>query len=87
MESKIVAIGNSKGIIIPSHLLKSLNISHLDKIEILKENNTIVIKPILKSSRDLWERQIKKELRKGNDKSLVTEVLFNDEKLQDEWTW
>ena len=43
MEAKLQKWGNSDGIRIPSHMLKSLNLKTNDKVNIYEENDKIVI--------------------------------------------
>lgn len=43
MYGKIIKIGNSKGVIIPSSLLKELSLGEKDEVKFRLENNTLVI--------------------------------------------
>jgi len=44
MTATIVRIGNSKGIVIPSRLLKSLNLSEKDQVEIKEGNGGLILR-------------------------------------------
>lgn len=45
METSLRSIGNSKGAVIPAPLLKELNISVGDKLEVRAENGILIITP------------------------------------------
>jgi antitoxin MazE len=81
MKANIIAIGNSKGLIIPSALLRRLNITDKTCINISVENNEIVLKPI----RQGWE-EIAKEMRENEDDSLLMDESLTSFEKED-WTW
>lgn len=82
METNIINVGNSKGIIIPAKLLKIFGFENTVNIEI--QGDSLVISSS-KNSRLGWEDLIKKEIdANGHSKSLLPD-FFEDEK--DEWTW
>jgi antitoxin MazE len=81
MKANIIAIGNSKGLIIPSALLRRLNITDKTCINISVENNEIVLKPI----RQGWE-EISKEMRENEDDSLLMDESLTSFEKED-WTW
>ena len=81
MITKIVPIGNSKGIRIPNHVLKQLNISHQLELIINESNNEIILKPVHKI-RDGWSDSFKKMHKTGND-----DLIINDSLDLDEWDW
>jgi antitoxin component of MazEF toxin-antitoxin module len=75
MNIKAKIIGNSKGIIIPAHVLKNLDISEKDELELVLKNKQIVIykkdKFVPKSIDELFEKY------SGDYK---WEIVFKDEK-------
>jgi antitoxin component of MazEF toxin-antitoxin module len=74
MITKIVPIGNSKGIRIPNHILKQMNISdHLD-LSIDETNENIILKPVHKV-RDGWSESFKKMKKKGDDELIIDDSL------------
>lgn len=84
MEAKIVRVGNSKGIIIPSKLMKLIGLK--EKVAIDVKDNKIIITPVEKKVREGWEELIKEEVEKyGSGENLIPDV-FADEDL-DEWKW
>ena len=83
MESKIIKVGNSKGVIIPAKFLKLLGFVSKARIEI--EDQKIVILPTHESPRQDWEKRFKKAEAPKETANLLPEV-FEDELLED-WTW
>lgn len=81
MKANIIAIGNSKGLIIPAALLRKLNITEKTQIDISLENDEIILKPI----RQGWEEIAKEMGKRGDDNLLMDESFTTFEK--DEWTW
>lgn len=82
MKARIIAIGNSKGLIIPATMLKQLALE--EDVEIEVEDGALIVRP-KKVARVGWEDQIKRAVKQGdNDKSLPD--FFADETLED-WTW
>lgn len=59
MKTTIVKWGNSQGVRLPKHLLKTADISEQDTLEVIAENHAIIIKKISqqphKSIQDLFE--------------------------------
>ncbi|HET7361594.1 MAG TPA: AbrB/MazE/SpoVT family DNA-binding domain-containing protein [Salinimicrobium sp.] len=84
MEANIVKVGNSKGIIIPSKLLKLLGLEKKVKIEV--QGNKIIIAPAGKKVRDGWEKKIKTEVEKNGQPKRMLPDFFEDEENND-WTW
>jgi antitoxin MazE len=59
MTTVIVKWGNSQGIRLPKTFLKNINLSENDKVDVLLENETIVIKKVFgKKHRTTKERLI-----------------------------
>lgn len=81
MKVNIIAIGNSKGLIIPSALLRRLNITDKTCINISLENNEIILKPI----RQGWEAIAQEMSVNEDDSLLIDEGLTSFEK--EDWTW
>ncbi len=82
MKSKIIPIGNSKGVIIPSSFMKDLGIT--DSVEMEVVENTLVIRPVY-SARKGWEEQIALAAKADNSKDRLPD-FFKDENMED-WTW
>jgi antitoxin MazE len=83
METKLINIGNSKGILIPAKVLKLLGLK--DRVQIAIENNKMVIEAIGEQPRANWSEQFAKANGVNDDSELIPDV-FEDESLED-WTW
>jgi antitoxin MazE len=81
MITKIVPIGNSKGIRIPNHVLKQMNINNQLELIIDESNEEIILKPVHKV-RDGWSDSFKKMNENGND-----ELLIDDSIDLNDWDW
>lgn len=77
METCIIDIGNSKGIILPTALLKKLKLSVESMVRVFVEDDAIVIKPV---PRQGWESAAKQMHAYGEDALLMPEV-FDDENI------
>ena len=80
METNIIKIGKSKGILLSKSILEQYNIN--EKVEVILEKGRIILKPIEKP-RKTWEASFK-QMRKENDDKLILDDVFNDEILE-EW--
>lgn len=76
MKTDLIAIGNSKGIIIPASVLKSLNIQ--DKLEMEIREDTMLLRAA--NPRAKWAESFQAA---GADELLIDSV-FEDESLE-EW--
>lgn len=82
MKSKIISIGNSKGVIIPASFMKELGLTDALEMEVVE--NTLVIRPVSKV-REGWEERIAQAAKGDSGKDRLPD-FFKDEKLED-WTW
>jgi antitoxin MazE len=64
MKTRIVRIGNSKGICIPKLLLEQAGLT--GEVEITAENGSLVIRPV-KSPRAGWATAFQEMARRGDD--------------------
>jgi len=79
METKIIKIGNSKGLRLSKFILEQYNIN--EKVEVILEKGRIIIKPIVKTRKN-WEASFK-QLRKENDDRFLIPDVFQDEIFKD----
>ncbi|MDR0973849.1 MAG: AbrB/MazE/SpoVT family DNA-binding domain-containing protein [Prevotellaceae bacterium] len=82
MNSNIIRIGNSRGIILPSEMLKQLHLSLRSKVDVLLENGRIIIQSV---PREGWAEAARKMSVAEEDTVLMPDV-FEDEYL-DDWVW
>ncbi len=73
MRSKIIPIGNSKGIRIPSAILKQCNIEN--QVELNVEKDKIIIEPVKSKPRKGWEEAFQLMHERGDDLPLVDEAV------------
>lgn len=82
MKSKIIPIGNSKGVIIPSSFMKDLGLT--DSVEMEVVENTLVIRAV-SNARKGWEEQIALVAKSDKSNDRMPD-FFKDENMED-WTW
>jgi antitoxin MazE len=78
MNTKIIRVGNSNGIVLPSAFLKLLGLETGEtiRIEYREKSKEIVLKPEIRVG---WEEAFRKYADKGADELLIPDV-FEDEK-------
>lgn len=82
MKVNIINIGNSQGIIIPSMLLRKLNLSFKSSVQLEIENGSIVIKP---TPRQGWAEAALEMHAASDDIALLEDSMTDFDK--EEWTW
>jgi antitoxin MazE len=80
---KLVSIGNSKGIRIPSSVIKQCGLG--DELEMRVENGVIMLAPV-RSVRGGWGAAFEKMAAAGDDAPLVPGALENEFDSEG-WTW
>lgn len=80
METSIIKIGNSKGLLLSKVILKKYNIE--EKVELILEKGQIILKPV-SSTKKNQENEFRKMNENGDDKLLINDV-FEDENFE-EW--
>ena len=83
MESKLINIGNSKGILIPAKILRLLGLK--DKVQIAIEDNKLIITPTGEEARADWAERFARADSLNESTELIPDV-FEDEDF-DDWTW
>ncbi|KAA6320961.1 hypothetical protein EZS27_029329 [termite gut metagenome] len=85
MNTNIIAIGSSKGVIIPSHALKKLNLSLRSSVDVEVTDESIVIKPVTtKAIRVGWEQDAMLASEEENE---LADFDAMEEDNLDWWTW
>lgn len=79
MKTKLVPIGNSRGIRIPKVLLKECNID--DKVEVQRVGVKLIIKPIASSPRKGWDKAFSQMHSRKEDALLLDEGVEDMEAL------
>lgn len=85
LKTKVIRIGNSKGVRIPKALIEESGIT--DEIEMILRDNEIVLRSV-ESIRKEWEASFQKMAEQGDDALLDQEELEKPSQWDDsEWTW
>jgi antitoxin MazE len=84
IKTRIVKIGNSRGIRIPKILLDQAKLG--DEIEMEVKGNKLIIHS-LQNPRQSWDEQFVEMARRGNDRLLDSEVAIPSSWDKDEWEW
>ncbi|GHT46813.1 hypothetical protein AGMMS49965_24610 [Bacteroidia bacterium] len=79
METNIIQIGNSKGLILPSELLRQFHLSLKSIVKLTVEEKKIVIQP---EPRQGWAEAFKQFAASGEEEAFFPDV-FEDEDLTD----
>ena len=83
MKTRIVRIGNSRGIRIPKQLLEQTGL--VGEVEIKVEGNTLLLQPTVKP-RAGWAAAFKQMAEQGDD-ALLDEVPSHSSWDDEEWEW
>jgi antitoxin MazE len=83
MKTKIIKVGNSRGIRLPKAILEAGGLE--DEVELVLQKNGILIRSA-RSPREGWEEQARRLHQAGEDKMLDPDVSLSswDDK---EWEW
>ena len=84
MKSKIVKIGNSRGVRIPKPLIEETGLG--DEVEILVEGNRLIIAPADRP-RSGWRTAFQKMAQMADDVLVDGDVQVETEWEKDEWEW
>jgi len=82
MKTNIINIGNSQGIILPSVLLRQLNLSFKSTVQVEIQDGNLIIKP---DPRQGWAEAAKQMHAASDDGLLLGD--FPNEFDKEEWTW
>jgi antitoxin MazE len=83
MKSKLIKIGNAKGIILPQNFLKECAID--DEVSIEVKDNRIIISTPGNFKRKGWEKAFKEMAANGDDQLIIPDI-FKDEEITG-WTF
>ena len=84
METNIIRIGNSQGLIIPRRMLSKLGINKKVNLEV-GEGGLYVYPVTDKSTRQDWEKQYAQAIKMGHEPDNVEQIENEFDKT--EWTW
>ena len=84
MKSKIVKIGNSRGVRIPKPLLEQLGLG--EEVQIQVENNRLVISPV-ERIRAGWGAAFQEMSARGDDALFDPDAPLPTQWEKDDWEW
>ncbi len=84
VKTRIVKMGNSRGIRIPKLLLDQLGLN--EEVELAVEGNQLVVRPAQRPRRG-WDEKFKLMAERGDDYLLDAEAASLTEWDADEWEW
>ena len=84
MKSRIVSVGNSKGVRIPKLLLEQTGL--VGDVEIEADGDSLVIRPA-KKVRAGWEEAAKKMAANGEDELIIPDDVSLTAFDEEEWEW
>ena len=84
VKTRIIKIGNSKGIRIPKPILEQLDFT--DEVELEVLSNRLVVRSVNQPRRQ-WEEYFKGMAEAGDDQLLDDEPLLLTEWEESEWEW
>jgi antitoxin MazE len=82
MLTKLIKIGNSKGVRIPKSFIKDLNLT--EEVQLERHRNFISIKPITNVRKD-WDVLFRKSTKHSD--TLTEDLEFKNEFDDKEWEW
>jgi antitoxin MazE len=85
MRTKIIKIGNSKGIMLSKQLINQYELG--SEVEIIPEKDGIFIKPVRSQPRANWDDQFKMAMEKGQLPEGELLEGFDNEFDKTEWKW
>jgi len=84
MKTRIVRIGNSRGVRIPKLLLERSNLA--EEVELEAQDHQIIIRSTRQPRQD-WEEAFRKMANRGDDGLLDKHLLKPTKWDEDEWQW
>jgi len=84
VKTRIVKMGNSRGIRIPKFLLDQLGLN--EEVELAVQQNQLVIRPVQRP-RHGWDEQLSLMAERGDDRLLDAEAVSLTQWDGDEWEW
>jgi antitoxin MazE len=84
VKSRIIKMGNSKGVRIPKPILEQLALG--EEVEMSVRGDQLVIRSS-RRPRSGWEEQFERMAKCGDDHLLDEEVVSSTKWDQDEWEW
>jgi len=85
MRTKLIKIGNSKGITLSKSLREQYQFE--EEVEIVIQENGLLIMPVKAKSREEWDKQFKMAIKQGHKPDHAMLEEFSNQYDREEWTW
>jgi len=85
VKTNIVKIGNSHGIRIPKLLLEQIGL--MGQVEVEAQSHQLVVRPIVKTTRQGWAEKFQEMAARGDDTLLDEETFIASQWDKEEWQW
>ncbi len=85
VKTNIVKIGNSHGIRIPKLLLEQIGL--MGQVEVEAQSHQLVVRPIVKTTREGWAEKFQEMAARGDDTLLDEETFIASQWDEEEWQW
>jgi antitoxin MazE len=82
MKTKLVSIGNSKGVRIPKTAIEECNMEN--DVELIVDSNRIIITPLKRAHRRGWDKAFQLMHERKEDSLLLEESVDMD---MEDWEW
>ena len=84
MRTKLVPIGNSKGLRLPKSLIEQCGLG--DEIEMEAKADCLVLRPV-RAARAGWDAAFARMRARGDDDALLLDAETRSDFDEKEWTW
>jgi antitoxin MazE len=84
MKTRVIQIGNSRGIRIPKGVLKELDLGDAGEVDLTVRDDELIVSPV-RRVREGWEEQFRLMAERGDDALLDEETSTDWEDT--EWEW
>jgi antitoxin MazE len=84
--TRVITIGNSRGIRIPKVLLDQIGLKKEEQVELAVERDRLIIRPVRRLRHD-WDDQFKLMAQRGDDRLLDAETPSLTRWDAEEWEW
>ncbi|WP_188813115.1 AbrB/MazE/SpoVT family DNA-binding domain-containing protein [Hymenobacter cavernae] len=85
MKTRLIRVGNSKGIILHKKLLEQYHLTGEVNVEPTSEG--VLITPVENAARQGWDERFQQAAAQGHTPDEELLEGFSDETLEDEWQW
>ncbi|MGI4866892.1 MAG: AbrB/MazE/SpoVT family DNA-binding domain-containing protein [Janthinobacterium lividum] len=86
MQTRLIRVGNSQGIVLPKKLLQQYHLS--GEVELRPTPDGLLIAPVMRPARQGWAAQMQTALADGQEPEGELLEGFSDAEFEDgEWQW